>query len=118
MSAYQESRTVVAELGVNPSPAAALVVLFMAVTSSSIIVLLFINKTVFLPSLSLVSFATAGVVAAVAWTIGTSSDQRHITLWDISGVYAFVGFAGGMISEPAQVVEFMSLSADSIADSG
>jgi hypothetical protein len=43
MSTYQERRTVVAQLGVSPSPAVALVLLLLAMITSSIAVLLFIN---------------------------------------------------------------------------
>jgi hypothetical protein len=37
-----------------------------------------------------------------------SADRNHpgITLWDVSGAYAFIGFAAGMLSDPQQVVEF------------
>ena len=74
MSAYQDSKTAAAHLGVSPSPALALLVLFL------------------------------GVIGG-APLFGIS--PAHMHLW---------GFASGMISEPAQVVELMSLS-DSVAES-
>jgi hypothetical protein len=33
-------------------------------------------------------------------------DRPGISLWDVSGAYAFVGFAVGMLSDPQQVVQF------------
>jgi|SoiMethySBSTD1v2_1073268.scaffolds.fasta_scaffold1379196_2 hypothetical protein len=52
MSAYQDGKTAAAHLGVSPSPALALLVLFLGVITSSIAVVLLINTPVFLPSLS------------------------------------------------------------------
>jgi hypothetical protein len=59
-----------------------------------------------LPSMSLIALASSAVVALAAWC---SSSDRHgagITLWDVSGAFAFIGFAAGMLSDPQQVLEF------------
>jgi hypothetical protein len=41
----------------------------------------------------------------------TAPDRQcpHVTLWDVSGAYAFVGFAAGMLSEPEHVMQFVAL---------
>jgi hypothetical protein len=67
----------------------------------------FLTRTpLLLPSMSLIALAVSAIVALVAWCL--SSDQRGagITLWDVSGAYAFIGFAAGMLSDPQQVLEF------------
>ena len=112
MSAHQQSRTAAAGFDVRPSLEIALALLFLAVTTPSIAFLLFIKAPLILPSLSLISLVIAGLVAVAAWTTSTNRAPRHITLWDVSGAYAFVGFAAGMLSEPMQVVELISFPTD------
>jgi hypothetical protein len=56
--------------------------------------------------MSLMALAISAIAALAAWC---SSSDRHgagITLWDVSGAYAFIGFAAGMLSDPQQVLEF------------
>jgi hypothetical protein len=68
--------------------------------------LLLARIPLFLPSMSLIALASSAVVALAAWC---SSSDRHghgITLWDVSGAFAFLGFAAGMLSDPQQVLEF------------
>jgi hypothetical protein len=52
------------------------------------------------------------MIAFVAWWISSNRDSRRISLWDVSGAYAFIGFAAGMISDPQELVEFFSLHAE------
>ena len=68
--------------------------------------LLLARTPLLLPSMSLIALAISAIAALAAWC---SSSDRHgdgITLWDISGAYAFIGFAAGMLSDPQQVLEF------------
>jgi hypothetical protein len=41
-----------------------------------------------------------------AWSLSTDRQGAGSTLWDVSGAYAFIGFAAGMLSDPQQVLEF------------
>ena len=109
MSVYQQSRSAVARFNVNPAPEIALAMLFLAAIIPTIAFLLFVKTPLILPSLSLISLLIAGLVAAAAWMMRARRERQGITLWDVSGAYAFVGFAAGMLSEPMQVVELMSL---------
>lgn len=98
------------EIGV-PSEIA-LAVLFFVVVAPPVAFLLSIKASPVLPSLSLISLCLSALLALAAWTMSAAHAGRHITLWDVSGAYALVGFAAGMLSEPMQVVELMSVPAD------
>lgn len=112
MSIHHQGTIPRARSEISVPPELALAVLLLAVTAPSIAFLLFVKTSLILPSLSLMSLGLAGLVALAAWTTSATNEGRHITLWDISGAYALVGFAAGMLSEPMQVVELMSLPTD------
>ena len=63
-----------------------------------------------LPMFALASLAAAGAVALLAWWSGAERDSDEITLWDVAGAFAFFGFAAGMLSEPAHVVQLFGLA--------
>jgi hypothetical protein len=86
------------------------------VTGPTIAFLLFIKTPLILPSLSLISLMIAGLVALAAWITSANREGRNVTLWDVAGAYTFVGFAAGMLSDPMQVVELMSLPIDAPAE--
>jgi hypothetical protein len=56
--------------------------------------------------MSLVAFVSAAIVALAAWCMSSDRHSASITLWDVSGAYAFIGSAAGMLSDPQQVMEF------------
>ena len=90
-------------------------VMTSAVLSSAIAVpligfLLFVKAPLVLPSISVVALASAAIVALAAWCTSADRNSAGISLWDVSGAYAFIGFAAGMLSDPQQVVEFLSRS--------
>jgi hypothetical protein len=116
MSIYQQSKTAAARIEAARAPEISLAVLFLGVTGPTIAFLLFIKTPLILPSLSLISLMIAVLVALAAWITRANREGRHITLWDVSGAYTFVGFAAGMLSDPMQVVELMSLPIDAPAE--
>ena len=61
-----------------------------------------------LPLMSVVALASAAIVAFAAWCMSSDRNDNGISLWDVAGAYAFIGFAAGMLSEPQQVIEFWS----------
>ncbi len=63
-----------------------------------------------LPMFGLVSLAGAGAAALLAWCSGTARNSDGITLWDVAGALAFLGFAAGALSEPMQVVQLFGLA--------
>ena len=104
MSNRQRSRRGVASAMRRPFMVSA--VLLLAVTLPPTGFLLLTRTPLLLPSMSLVALAISAIVALAAWC---SSSDRHgagLTLWDVSGAYAFIGFAAGMLSDPQQVLEF------------
>ena len=112
MSVHQQGMIVGARSEIGDPPEVALPVLFLAVTAPSIAFLLLIKTPLILPSLSLISLGLAVLVALAAWIMSATHQGRHITPWDVSGAYAFVGFTAGMLSEPMQIIELMSLPTD------
>ena len=112
MSINERSRSAVAAAvhreWPHPSPA----VLFWTVMLPPIVFLFLVRSPHVLPSISVLALACAAIVAFAAWCMSSDRDSRGISLWDISGAYAFVGFAAGMLSEPEQLMEFWSAPAD------
>jgi hypothetical protein len=45
-------------------------------------------------------------VALAACSLSSDRHGAGITLWDISGTYAFIGFAAMMPNDPQQVLDF------------
>ena len=81
-------------------------VLLLAVTVPPTGFLLLVRTPLLLPSMSLIALAISAIVASAAWCLSSDRHGAGITLWDISGAYAFIGFAAGMLSDPQQVLEF------------
>jgi len=57
-----------------------------------------------LPLVSLLAVAGAVLIAAAAWWTGAWRTGPDVTAWDVSGAFAFIGIAAGMMSEPDQVL--------------
>jgi hypothetical protein len=83
----------------------------IAGVTSLIVILSAIRAPLFLPLLSLVSFASAALIALLAWWASSESAGDRITLWDVAGAYVFIGCAAGMLGEPEQVMELSALPA-------
>jgi hypothetical protein len=81
-------------------------VLLLAVTIPPTGFLLLTRIPLLLPSMSLVALAISVIVALAAWCLSSDRHGAGLTLWDVSGAYAFIGFAAGMLSDPQQVLEF------------
>jgi hypothetical protein len=80
--------------------------LLLAAVISPIVILLLARPPLLLPLISLVLLTCAAVVAFAAWWTSSERYSARINLWDLSGAYAFTGFAAAMLSEPQQVMEF------------
>src|SRR5687768_8205232 len=108
MTVQQHSRPTPA-ISLILSPNVPLVAMFLALVAPSILSLLLFKPPLVLPSLSVISLALAGLVGLLAWATASKPDRAHITLWDLSGLYAFLGFAAGMLSDPEHLMDFWSL---------
>ena len=113
MSTQRRSRSAVAAAVHREWPHLSSAVLFWAVVLPPIVFLLLLRSPHVLPSMSVLALACAAIVAFAAWCASSDRDSKRISLWDISGAYAFVGFAAGMLSDPEQLIEFWSAPRDS-----
>jgi len=57
-----------------------------------------------LPIISIICLATAAAVALAAWQTRARRQSESVTLWDVAGAMAFVGFAAAMLSKPENVL--------------
>ena len=70
--------------------------LLLVVTVSTTGVVLLARTPLLLPSMSLIALAISAIVALAAWCLSSDRHGVGITLWDVSGAYAFIGFAAGI----------------------
>src|SRR5436853_5401014 len=57
-----------------------------------------------MPILCLASLASAAVAAVLAWVLRAELRTTQLNLWDIAGVYAFLGFGAGMLSKSDEIL--------------
>jgi hypothetical protein len=109
MTTQQRNRSAVASAAHVECPLMTAMALSSAVAIPPIVFLFLVQPPLVLPSMSALALVSAAVVALVAWCLSSKRQSRGITLWDVSGAYAFIGFAAGMLSDPQQVVELWSV---------
>ena len=113
MSTYQQrSRSAAVSAAPTEWPHVTSAVLLAAVAIPLIGFLLFVRTPLVLPSISVVALASAAAIALVAWSMSADRNSPGISLWDVSGAFAFIGFAAAMLSDPQHVVEFWSVPAE------
>jgi hypothetical protein len=98
---YDTRRTA---LVLGPHVTVATLVLVAAIPG---IVVLLLTSAPFLPALSQLCLVNAGCAALLAWCLRAKCNDHPINLWDVAGLYAFVGFAAGMISKPEHVLQLV-----------
>ena len=107
MSTHQwRGRSAVASATHPQWPSVNSAVLSSAIAVPLIGLLLFVRDPLVLPSISLVALASATIIALMAWCMSADRHSARISLWDVSGACAFIGFAAGMLSDPQQVFDF------------
>ena len=72
-----------------------------------IVVLLLTSAPFLLPALSQLCLVNAGCAALLAWCLRAKCNDDPINLWDVAGLYAFVGFAAGMLGKPEHVLQLV-----------
>ncbi len=60
-----------------------------------------------LPVLSLTALGCAAVLALAAYWFRAPRHVESITLWDLAGGAALIGFAAGMLTGPEQILYFV-----------
>ena len=109
----QRSRFAVASTAPAEWPHMTAAALLSAIAVPLIGLLIFVRTPLLLPLISVTALGGAVAIAFVAWCMSADRHSHGISLWDVSGAYAFVGFAAGMLSDPQQVVDFWLVSAGS-----
>ena len=112
MSIQQRNRFAVASPIHTDWPHAASAVLLSAVAVPPIGFLLLVRTPLALPTMSVIALASAAIIAFAAWCIASGRNSTGISLWDISGLYALIGFVAAMLSDPQQVMELWSVPAE------
>jgi hypothetical protein len=93
-----------------PSPRNTGIAMLLALIAPPILSVFLVKPQFVLPSVSVISLALAGLIALLAWATASKPVRARITLWDLSGLYAFLGFAAAMLSEPEHIMEWWSLT--------
>ena len=112
MSTQQRSRSAAASAAHGEWPQAAAAVLLSAIAVPLIGLSIVVHTPLVLPSMSVIALASAAIIALAAWCMSSDRHSAGISLWDVSGAYAFLGFAAGMLSDPQHVLEFWSVPAE------
>jgi len=63
-----------------------------------------------MPVLCLASLANAAMAAMLAWILRAERATGHVNLWDIAGIYAFVGFGAGMLSKSEEILRLFGFA--------
>jgi Cu/Ag efflux pump CusA len=106
MTLWQSARSYApARAALNPvvllaSPAVAAAVPFLLLVS-------FVPRPLVLPVLSLAAIGCAAVLALAAYWRRVPRHVESITLWDIAGAAALIGFAAGMLTGTDQILYFV-----------
>jgi hypothetical protein len=64
-----------------------------------------------LPVLSIAFLTAAGVLALIAWCIRSDRNANKITVWDLAGACAFIGFAAGTLGTPENTLAVFGVTA-------
>jgi hypothetical protein len=72
--------------------------LFVVTAAPAILLLWIVPLPLFLPALSIVSFAIAGIVALVANGSGTDRCAPSVTAWDIAALFTAMWILTGLMS--------------------
>ena len=75
-----------------------------------ILVAYLVPPALVLPVLSIALLTTAGVLALIAWYIRSDRNANKMTVWDLAGACAFIGFAAGILSTPENVLAAFAIT--------
>jgi hypothetical protein len=62
-----------------------------------------------MPVVSIVALMMAGLLAATSWSCREERSVDNLTIWDVAGLFAFVGFGAGMLSNSELIIELLKL---------
>jgi hypothetical protein len=70
-----------------------------------------VPRPLLLPVLSLAAIGCAAALALMAYWRRAPRHVESITLWDLAGAAALIGFAAGMLTGPEQILHFVEHTA-------
>ncbi len=76
-----------------------------------ILVAYLVPPALVLPVLSVVFLTAAGALALIAWCIRSNRNSHKMTVWDLAGACAFIGFGAGILSTPENVLAAFAITA-------
>ena len=95
----------------RPARAAHNPVVLLLLAAAAVVPLLllasFVSPPLVLPVLSLAAIGCAALLALAAYWRRAPRHVENITLWDLAGAAALIGFAAGMLTGPEQVLYFV-----------
>ena len=94
----------------GPSQTSAIQLILVAIAALAIPMAWLVPTELVLPSISLAAVSLAAIVAAIAWS-SKAADRKesgHVNLRDVAGIFAFIGFGAGMLSEPEAIVQLIA----------
>jgi hypothetical protein len=60
-----------------------------------------------LPAFGIMALILAALVSALAWWLAAERKPDHISLWDVAGAFALIGFAAVLLSQPEDVLPLL-----------
>jgi hypothetical protein len=94
---------------VAPNPIVLVASLPVAAAVSLALLESLLPRPMALPALSLAALACSTLLALTAYWRRAPRRVDSITLWDLSGAAALIGFAAGMLSSSDQILYFFDL---------
>ena len=90
------------------NPVVLLIALALATAVPLLLLASFVPRALVLPVLSLAAIGCAALLALVAYWRRTPRQVETVTLWDLAGAAALIGFAAGMLTGPEQILHFVN----------
>jgi hypothetical protein len=89
------------------NPVVLLTLLAVAAAIPLLLFASFVPRPLLLPVLSLSALGCAAVLTLAAYWRRAPRHVESITLWDLAGAAALIGFAAGMLTGPEQILYFV-----------
>ena len=86
-------------------PVATLTTLTVALTVLVLLIVRMIGSELTMMALSLMFFASALLVATIAWFLKSRRNSRNLSLWDVAGAFVIIGISASVLADPEHAVE-------------
>ncbi len=86
-------------------PIATLTTLTVAMTVLVLLAVRMLGSELTMMALSLMFFASALLVATIAWFLKSRRNSRNLSLWDVAGAFVIIGISASVLADPEHAVE-------------